>query len=446
MVSADKDLRLLVMTENTGWQWGLGVEYVNHELKQGSKFKVLDTSFVGEPRVRTKIKLFFGGYRTRRQAIKYFKSKNIQIIIPRFSLKSSNAYFVNTKLESHPAFNTLVDHFQTTQVSKLLDKKSLKFIEKEKLKSNLFFAVIEGLDWEKFNKFIAINGRINKSATLKYFCKLNKIDLILIEGGNYVEPSFQIYTKSPHSNFEVQQKMMNLWDVAESPERENQAEIFFTQLLSRQNSSSAPFRRLMIPQHTIKFNEKKNCVFFASSEFEGIGAADEIPNEYFQNQQEALEAVLAELDPVLWDVYLRAHPNHQGSKFEDGEFPVWEKFLKHSNFTYLPPNSPVDSIALGCKADLIFGFGSTILLEFFARGMGNVTNTGSTPWNNLVPENYSPSRDLLRKFIDSEKKAFTIKNLYPWGYYQRRAGFPFELISISKKTGQWKIKNHNLNS
>ncbi len=434
------------MTEYTGWQWGLGVEYVNHELKQGSKFKILDASFVGEPRVRTKIKLFFGGYRTRRQAIKYFESKNIQIIKPRFNLKSSNAYFIDTELENHPAFNTLADHFQTTQVNKLLDKKSLKFIEKEKLKSNLFFTAIEGLDRGKYNKFIAINGRINKSATLKYFCKLNKIELNLLEGGNYVEPSFQIYTKSPHSNFEVQQKMMNLWHAAESPDRENQAQIFFTQLLTEQNSSSAPFRRMIIPQHTIKFKEKRNCVFFASSEFEGIGAADEIPTEYFQNQQEALETVLAELDPAVWDVYLRSHPNHQGSKFEDGEFPVWEKFLTHSNFIYLPPNSPVDSIALGCKADLIFGFGSTILLEFFARGMGNVANTGSTPWNNLVPDNYSPSRDLLRKFIESEKKPFAIKNLYPWGYYQRKAGFPFELTTISEKTGQWKIIKTNLNS
>ena len=71
---------LLIMCELQGWQWGLGLEFVNNELKKGESFDILDLSFLGEPKLMSLLRACFGGFKTRRDGLRYFYSKNLKVI------------------------------------------------------------------------------------------------------------------------------------------------------------------------------------------------------------------------------------------------------------------------------------------------------------------------------------------------------------------------------
>jgi hypothetical protein len=71
---------LLVMCDPSGWQWGLGLEFVNDELKLGRDFEILDLSFLGQGSLISLAKILFGGYKVRRKSLEFYRSKKIKLI------------------------------------------------------------------------------------------------------------------------------------------------------------------------------------------------------------------------------------------------------------------------------------------------------------------------------------------------------------------------------
>lgn len=428
------------MAEAHGWQWGLGMEYLNYSINCGEKFEVLDASFVGELNLKVLLRRFFG-YKVRRASLKFIKSKSVKVI--RSSFVSIN--FINVidyeLLTKSAAYNSVVDYFKSTNWEAIRKEKShRRVIKAEMRKSKSIQSKLMVLDLCKYEKIVTVNGRFTKSATIVRFCKNNNLKYELIEGGGHKRSSFQIFEESPHSSNEVHKKITDLWNSSKDPERTAEAEKFLVELTEKRELPGINFRTNIKYNQIPEFGGKKICVYFASSEFEWVGVADEIPKNQFQNQTEALRALIQNLNPNAWDVYLRAHPDLPNSKILDPDAWLWQEFLKLPNFYYIPSYSTIDSIALGIRANLIASFGSTINIEFLARGLNNVLTMGPSTWNALIPERFAPTNEDIKKFINSELAEIDKTKLLPWAYYQINAGIPFALLETSVKTGEWKFR------
>jgi hypothetical protein len=428
------------MCDYYGWAWGMGTEFINYELKNARNYEVLDLSFVGEFNLKIGIKLLFGGYKMRGDALKYFKSNRVKVINGNFRKIALNKKSLkHAPLEISPTINSIVEKSGTIDLKFIQEsKKKLSIVKKEIRKSNLVYTLLHNFNFSEYSKIITVNGRFTKSATVVRFCKENSINYGLLEGGGK-SSSFQLFETSPHSTKEIQDKINHLWGEALEPTRSEIARKYFENLIINRQSAEHNYRSHMVVDKTPDFSDKKICVFYASSEWEYFGLYEQVPEGYFRNQTEAFRALLNCLDENIWDVYLRRHPSsHKSSKY-DGEKVIWEEFKGKSNIHVIEPNSDTDSLALGYKADLIASFASTINIEFLARELRNVITLGPAPWNHLLPERYLPTEVKIKKFINSSPDEISLQKLLPWAYYQCESGTQFELVATDAKTGVWKI-------
>lgn len=440
MIDQSDSKSLFIMCDYSGWSWGMGLEFINHELKNGRNYEVLDLSFVGELNLKMVIKLFFGGFKMRRDTLKYLKLNRIKLIKYNFRrIIVNDEQIKHYPLEISPAINSIVEKSETIDLELIQKtKKGLKIIRNEIKKSNLIYALLSSINLTDYSKIITVNGRFTKSATVIRFCKEKSISYGLLEGGGKIS-SFQLFEISPHSTKEVQDKIDDLWSNAYEPNRSQIAREYINNLIINRQLGKFNYRSNMVVDKIPDLSSKKICVFYASSEWEYFGLYEDLTADYFRNQTAAFKALLKCLDRDIWDVYLRRHPSSSKSKDHDGEKVIWEDFLGKSNIHVIAPNSDIDSLALGYKADLIASFASTINVEFLAREFHNVITLGPAPWNHLIPERYLPTEEKIKEFVNSYHDKISSNKLLPWAYYQSESGTQFELVTTDDKSGIWKI-------
>lgn len=434
------------MCESSGWQWGLGTEFINYEQKNGNFMEVFDFSFLGDFRLSVLLRLYLGGFKMRRESLAFLKQKNVKVTKFQARCKIAHAQKnLLALLEQSPALNSIVERCQTIDLELIAgESKYLRIIEEEFCKSNLVLSALQSMDLSDVEEIVAVNGRFTKSATVVKFCKDRGIKYKLLEGGNK-DKTFQIFEVGPHSTSEVGKKIIELWNSAVEPYRSEISSKFFENLVTNRRLPGLYYRSQMAWGNIPKFSGKKICVFFASSEWEYIGVREEVPYGHFKNQIEALHALVACLDKDVWDIYLRRHPFGHNQNLQDGEKSIWNSFFNVPDLFVIDPSSDIDSIALGLEADLIASYGSTIIMEFYAHKISNIITMGPAPWNILLPERYVPTIEKLQEFIGSVKSKIEIDKLLPWAYYQIESGIEFELISTDDKTGRWKMKGKNSN-
>lgn len=441
MTTKSKSRKILIMCESSGWQWGLGTEFVNYELKNGNFYEVVDLSFVGNFRFSARLRLIFGGFTMRKESLSYFKQKNLKVTkhqgygkIP-FRKELSQSY-----LKQSPAYNSIAERCQTLDFELISRKAQLVRIAKEEIrKSDLVLSVLLSMDFSDVEKVVTVNGRFTKSATIIKFCKERGIKFELLEGG-HKNTSFQIFDVGPHSTRELNKKITQLWNAAVEPYRSEISRKYLENLVINRKRPGVDFRSKIVWDRLPKFSGKKICVFFASSEWEYLGVREEVPPGHFESQIEAFKALVDCLDSATWDIYLRLHPTAHTNDNPDGENIIWIPFRDIPNIIVIEPNSDIDSIALGLEADLIASYGSGIDMEFYARKLGNAITMGLAPWSFLLPERHIPTIKKLQEFINLEKSNIEINKLLPWAYYQVESGIEFELISTNEKTGRWRMK------
>ncbi len=441
MPNTSTSRNLLIMCESSGWQWGVGAEFINFELKNRNIYDVVDLSFLGDLPLKARIKLLLGGFKMRKECLTFFKNMNIEVFIYRtIRILNYKKPIYHFPFEQSPAINSIVEKCKTINLELIKRKNKFKRISRKEIhKSNLVYSVLKSIDFSNVAKVVTVNGRFTKSATVVKFCQENGIELSLLEGGNK-NSSFQIFKISPHSTQEVQEKIKELWNSATEPYRSEISRKFLENLVLQRRLPGIDFRSKIVWDKKPQFSGKKICVFFASSEWEYFGLREEVQPGYFKNQIDAFDALITCLNNDIWDIYLRRHPVAHNSDHSDGEKNIWESFGNIPNVFVIEPNSDIDSIALGLEADLIASYGSTINMEFYARKISNVITLGPAPWNHLLPERYLATKEKIQAFMSSDKPEIDLDKLLPWAYYQMESGIEFELISTDDKTGHWKMK------
>lgn len=440
MVNDSNKKNLLVMCDPSGWQWGLGLEFVNDELKFERDFEILDLSFLGQISLISLAKILFGGYRVRRKSLQFYRSKKIKKIRIRIINYFRKAPIVpENLLSSNLSLNSIVELSGTIDIEFIAKTKQTKKIVKiENKKRDLTYTVLSEIDFESYHKVATINGRFTKSATVKYVCNLNKIKCQLIEGGGK-KNSYEVFDESPHSIEEISNKINDLWSQAVEPSRSQISREFLNGLIKKNSLPGINFRGAMVPGKIPQLPEKKICVFYASSEWEYIGVGDAINPSFFQNQVEAFRGLIQSLDSNSWEIFLRRHPNKPDKNLDDGELVIWQEFYSNEDIRIIEATSDIDSLALGMKAHLIASFGSTILTEFIARGCQNVVTLGPAPWNKFIPERYLPNSEALKEYLISERQLISAEQLYPWAYFQSESGNSFNVITTDPISGVWVI-------
>lgn len=434
---------LLIMCELQGWQWGLGLEFVNNELKKGESFDILDLSFLGEPKLMSLLRACFGGFKTRRDSLHYFNNKNLKVVrifhggfFPRKTVKSDPHLLRNL------CINSIVEKSRTIDMAFISKNRSTqKIVKNEERKRDLTIDVLSRMDLGEYEKVVTVNGRFTKSATVKYVCSIKEIKCHLIEfGGKLI--SFEIFEISPHSTEEASKKISELWNSSCEPDRSRIAKEFLVRHMKKKALPGKNFRRHMADGKSPVFSDKKKtCVFYASSEWECIGVGDKIGSSFFQNQTEAFTSLIQNLDDNEWDIYLRRHPDLDSDNSIDGERVIWQEFYKQKNLTIIEPDSDVDSLALGENADLIATFWSTIVIEFIAMGKQDVITLGPASWNQLIPERHLPNSNAIQNYLNSKHKPISIDQLYPWAFFQSESGIPFEVVSIDTDSSAWTVNS-----
>ena len=147
---------------------------------------------------------------------------------------------------------------------------------------------------------------------------------------------------------------------------------------------------------------------------------------------------MAELPSDEWQIFLRRHPANPAVKTEDAEQLLWTEFENIPNVFIIDPQSPVDSIALGMRADLVFNYWSIIAIELIARGSQNVFTMGPSPWQSLLPERQINSGFSLPQTLEILKKKISPEQIIPLCFYLNKHGIDFQITKYLESEKNWR--------
>lgn len=444
--------KIVVICYPNDWHWVLSLEYINTQLVDKTRVEVWDYSWVGENGIRNWVKRFLGGSSLQRKCKKWLRNNNIEIrrqklwLSPRPSIKKQfksialKSEYLNYK-DHHTIFNTVVEKVGNLSVK---IKNHQRVIKKELRTTDLVARNIDLNQSPRVDAVITVNGRFSKNVAVKKWFEQAGCGVKLIEFGAD-EERYEEFHVSPHSVTEITRKMTEYWQSADDNIRDEVSKSYLDALLN-DKVSKIPWREKIENSEIPKFApDKKICVFFASTESEMAGLGDQIIVGNYRNQVEAFSSLVETLPGEEWQIFLRRHPaNPYSSKETDPEQHLWQEFENRSNVSIIEPNSCVDSIALGMKADITANYWSTIAVELMIRGHRRVITMGDAPWNSMLPEYWVPNVLQLQRFLHLDPPKIKTDRIFPWAYYYAVYGKKFEVFEFNSALKRWIFKNNSL--
>ncbi len=434
--------RLLVICYPLDWHWALSFEFFRYKQHQDIDYEILDLSFAGERGFKVFLKFLLGGSILQRKCLQAWRSDKVELLdfkvnykdIEKRTVKRVQELFGTGFKHLDETLNTISERVATLAVD---PREHLPVIRDEFFKSETTKAILTQVDASRYSEITTVNGRFTKNAEVVTWAKSQNLPLTLLEFGSSGE-KFEIFTTSPHSFEEIEDKINSFWTSYENKYREKIAQGYIDNLIDKKGYSSINWRSYMKPGSVVKEGARKICVFYVSTELEYFGLPNNIPKGNFKNQVEAFRGLVSLLDPNLWTIYLRMHPEMPGRN-RGNEQLLWQEFKSFSHIVIVEPNSSIDSLELGELSDLAAGFGSNIAMELVARGKKNVITLGPAPWNRLLPRNFTPSLEHLSRHLKSGIPEISVSDIYPWALFMSRFGENFKVLKFDKKTSSWKF-------
>jgi hypothetical protein len=437
--------QVVVICYPNDWHWVLSAEFINAHILDSTDVEVWDLSWAGEFSFKNRIKRMIGGSQLQRDCKNWLKKHSIQF--KTLNSLSWNYYAVREQLNTLVAgyhylefdthgtiYNTVVEEVGNLQVNTRKYKGQIK----KQLQAKI--AVEDALNEFSKNdiaRFITVNGRFTKNATVRDWALTKNTPLVLLEFGS-TEETIEEFNVSPHSVSEVAAKIIEYWEAAPEEFRLEKARKHLSSI-ARNDVSKIQWRAKMIEADIPNLpQDKKICVYFASTESEEAGLGDLAKTGQFKSQVDAFQGLIESLPASEWHIFLRRHPRNPETKSSfDPEEHLWESFLEVKNVTVIEPDASVDSIELGLRADLVANYWSGIAIELLIRGKNRVITLGDAPWNYFVPSNSTRSLGEIKEFLSKPTPDFAIESIYPWAYYYSSFGKPFELFQFDRQLAKW---------
>lgn len=435
---------LIVICYPNDWHWVLSLEYLFSKTSLGKSIQVLDLSQSGEMYLKYRLKKILGRESFQDAFYEMCRLKGIKIQKRRTYLYSIGYVFFSfthylifkkTDFRTSPSFNTIAEKtgvldFTFKEFRNLITREEFKRFEVEKSLSKM--------DLSCFHKIVTVNGRFTKNATVVRHSKFRGCKVNLIEFGSS-NTHIAVYKKSPHSIQETQKQINRIWKSSEANYRRVTALEFIDQIRRDHDIYKIGWRSKMQSGHVPPKVKRFRCTFFASTESEFAGVGDSIKHGNFENQIKAFQSLCNLLPMEAWEIYLRRHPKNPNSKGEDPEAYLWKSFTASSHVMIVPPDSPVDSLALGLSSDLNVVFNSFIAMELIVQGARNVISTGPAPWNSLLPLQYTPSTITLKNYLKRPIPIKSVTDILPWAFYTSTHGEKFSQCTWNTRKQKWEL-------
>ncbi len=269
------------------------------------------------------------------------------------------------------------------------------------------------------------NGRLLNSAAV--LDGAQKISKLIIERGA-LPGMLDSYSFSAHSMSERRNHVNLSWSSADKEITERVAVEYLETRRVRDPISGVKWtsrqRSGLIPD----FEEgKKVCVFYTTTELEFAVFYDPPKPGEFSTQREALLALVECLDAQEWNILVRRHPYPRAIK-SDPEGRNWEIFSRFANVNFIPPDSAIDSYALGARADLVAHFNSSIGPELIYQEHCPVISLGDNSWEPLNSNYLLRTKSNLRDFLSSDYPVRPKSDAYKWAYYSATFGEKFRIV------------------
>ncbi len=434
--------KVLIVTSPNDWHWAISLEYLWNQIQSEVEVGILDLSYVGELNLRSVAKELIDKKSLRVKALRFLKSNNVPTYIyknfrrsKRRSMDFAESIFETKEfLEKNDCpeiLNSVVEQAGMLRP----DKSSKSVINSEHQKYLEVTKALKKIDFTRVSEVVTVNGRFTKNATVKSWASSNKKAVTLIEFGSN-KTSFEHFEIGPHSMIETEQKIEKLWGNG-GLEKIAVAQKFLKREIKDRDPIGVDWRAGMSLGKIPTSSYEKICTFFASTEAEYAGVGDLVPEGFFTNQKDAFVGLLKALDPQVWQVFLRRHPSPPGREALDAESHLWDEFSGVENVEIIAPDSDVDSFALGIKSDLVANFCSTLAMDFISAGKQEVITLGTAPWNSRINSRYTPTYELIKKFLESPMKKISPADTYPWAYFCSTFGNEFRLLEYVEAKKRW---------
>ncbi len=433
---------LLVICYSNDWHWVLSTEFALSLTNQNVSIDILDLSTIGENRFRLLFKQLWKKDKVQRSFRSILTNSGANFFRRRFVLSEKiknklslhREFSSKMNLNDHPALNSIIERIGNLQISKTSDKRVIK---KELSVYNSVTSVMSRINLDTYSMVATVNGRFSKNAAVVKRCRELYIKTSLIEFGSTLS-KFEVFEDSPHSMMEIENKIKIYWENAAEAYRTRIASDYLSELVLASSDNRHGWRDHMIEGSIPKKKLTNRCTFFASTEAEYAGGVgDKIVEGNFRNQVQAFQAIVDLLPAKDWEIFLRRHPRARHGPDNDPEGFLWADFENIQNVFIVSPDSEIDSIALGLSSNFVMNFSSTIVVELAARGFQRFATLGPAPWNQLLPEHYTPNARELEIFFDNPPSLMNVTNLYPWAFYVSTFGNDFQAIQYDNEEKKW---------
>jgi len=267
------------------------------------------------------------------------------------------------------------------------------------------------------------NGRIVNSAATAAAVRNLGITTTIIERG--ARPGkFELFDYSPHSAIERRSHLENTWDKTDWHDRARLAREYIELRRDVDPISGVAWTRNMSLGALPKFDSRKLCVIYTSTELEFAVFGDCVPLGNFSVQKEAVKALIDALDPDDWQVIVRRHP-YKTKVSKDPERRNWEFLSSYPNVVEIRPDSPVDSYALGQVATLVAHYDSSIGPELIATQKTPVISVGNVFWEDSESQYLINSHSKVESANFGALSVRNIEDIYPWALYMSTFGKDF---------------------
>jgi len=307
---------------------------------------------------------------------------------------------------------------------------------------------LKSLKIDSGSRITTVNGRWVKNKSIVDYYRGRGFEVKIVDTGASLG-TWDIWNSSQSIN-EARQKMIESWNSVHDETNALQAKTTIARSYLEGRRNFDPHAGVNWSERMTAFElpnevgDKKICVFYSSTQLEYVGIGDpDIPGD-FQNQGEALDALLKLLDPDHWIVILRMHPISPKKQRVSDEGDIWDSALKHRHLIVVPPTRPVNSYFLAENATLAVHYNSSIGAELMFKGSIPVITVGPSVLQALdVP--VATNLTSLRKILENPIIIPSPETVLPFGYFYATQGNKFQHIHQENEAG-WVIDGKNLSS
>ena len=318
-------------------------------------------------------------------------------------------------------FSSLVSQTKAFEID------SYKF--KEDIDKNIRMAINVLLNFEKIipeiqpDTIFIFNGRFADQKPLVRLSQKFNIPFYIHERSGSVN-KYELFKDSLlHSPQYVGKEIKKYWKAG----KKNKQQISKSWFLDRRNGVDQNWPSFVKDQLKNKLpegfdSEKRNIVFFNSSEHELIGV-EGFENPIFKYQNETIQHILRSFENNQeYHFYLRVHP--MLSNFPN---PQWDEIRQfdYNNLTIIGPNEPTDSYCLLDACEKVITFGSTMGVEATYWCKPSIL-IGQSFYSELEcayqPQSIDELDQLIERTIITKPQLGSLK----YGYWEAVHGYEFQ--------------------